>query len=525
MSTKQTKAMYLCENVDLFIPVADKLSKDYGVIPVFWSALLESQDKLKVAFPDAVLHDSFVEGLYATPEYLKQTLNFGYITPTLLKELSVYEHIFMEMLYTRADSGGGFNFYEAQAIYHDLIVQAFALLDYFQPDVLIFELTPHMIWDYVLYMIAKYRGLETLMLMDTPLPGRMIVYKNLLTGEFAEKKEPTRQDVPEKLQQYIDSIKGDFSSGTTYMIKSRLVNNRKEHHWSSNQIKKRLCLQRKKSTKLAYREHINKFLGRKGADVTRKHYLKESGKSWYESFQSALDFHTQRIKDTKKRKALLDRYTALSIEPDFTQPYVYFPLHWQPENTTVPMAGRFSDQYMAVKMLSEAIPENYQIYIKENPGQFEWHRASFARYATFYDDFTKVNGVKLVKMESDPFLLIDHSVCVYTITGTVGWEAVIRNKIALVTGQCIWYRGAPGTYNVDSVESIKDIFQKVITKDIYIDKNKLKEFICSLLDRTYECVVSSAHIERLVDDKEKNINEAAGAVVNHLFPRGCSVYE
>lgn len=516
MNAKEIRTMLLCSNIELFFPVVEELSRSYDMEPVFWSANAKHKEAIKNKFPDIVFFDSLMNGLYSTPEYLKPDFNYSYITPALLEKFSVCEHVFMEMLYTRADSGGGFNFYEAQAAYHRSIVQAFALLDYFQPNVLIFQTTPHMMWDYILYVVAEYKGLQTIMLADTPIPGRMVVYKNLSSGELTEKNSLIKKEVPEKLQNYIDSVKGDFASGTTYMIKSSLPINGSEHYWSVNQIRKRVYSQIKSSKKLLRKENVNKFLGKASADVTGKHYLKQSGKSWFHSFQNVFEFHVQRIKDIKKRKYLLERYELLSVEPDFTQPYIYYPLHWQPENTTVPMGGVLSDQYMALKLLRDAIPDNYQIYIKENPGQFEWHRGSFARNPTFYDDFVDVEGVKIVKMESDPFALIDHSVCIYTITGTVGWEAVVRGKVALVTGKCVWYKDIPGSYNVDSVETIRDVFQKIINNEACVDEERFKQFVYRLVDRTYECVLSSAHVDRLVDDKEKNVDEAIRAVVDSL---------
>jgi hypothetical protein len=120
-------------------------------------------------------------------------------------------------------------------------------------------------------------------------------------------------------------------------------------------------------------------------------------------------------------------------------PFVYFPLHLQPEATTSPMGGVYVDQFLAIETLSRSLPSGWSIAVKENPAQ---------RYAKrdygFYEQLAQTPNVHLVRRDTSTFDLIERCQAVATITGTAGWEALFKGKPALVFGRA-FYRGAPGT--------------------------------------------------------------------------------
>ena len=124
-------------------------------------------------------------------------------------------------------------------------------------------------------------------------------------------------------------------------------------------------------------------------------------------------------------------------------PYVYFPLHYEPERTTNPDGGVFHDQLRALAQLRAFVPPNIAICVKEHPSQFNARMIGHqGRTARFYKAITAFSGVKLVSETVSSAKLILNSQAVATISGTVALEAAILGKRGLVFGGA-WFDGCP----------------------------------------------------------------------------------
>lgn len=125
------------------------------------------------------------------------------------------------------------------------------------------------------------------------------------------------------------------------------------------------------------------------------------------------------------------------------QPYVYFPLHLQPELSTAALGGDYSDQLLAVEALSAWVPEGITIYVKENPKQTEKQRDTF-----FYKRLSALKNVRMLANTENTIELIKGSLAVATITGTAGWEALFHGKPVIAFGLA-WYRFMQGVTAFD----------------------------------------------------------------------------
>ena len=146
--------------------------------------------------------------------------------------------------------------------------------------------------------------------------------------------------------------------------------------------------------------------------------------------------------DLQRRRYAAERAAhPWHTEADFAgRPYVYFPLHLQPELTTDPLGGRYGDQAAAIEALRGWLPPGVAIVVKENPKQHqEW------RDPEFYERLRRLPGVFLVDQRVNTYKLLRGSLMSATITGTAGWEAVLMGKPSIIFGAA-WYAPLPGAF-------------------------------------------------------------------------------
>ena len=194
---------------------------------------------------------------------------------------------------------------------------------------------------------------------------------------------------------------------------------------------------------------------------------------------------------------------------DLTQKFIYFPLHYDPELTVCPLGGKFFKQQKAIEVLSHSVPKNIQIIIKEHPTTLLNPKVSFFRRNKFYSQLNKLGNVIILRQNFSAFELIEKSLAIATITGTTGWEGILRNKPILLFGN-IFYKYFPKlVYQIDSVNSCKKAIQS-IEHFIPLNKNELKkmiqQYLISINNTTEQTIIDNDYlpISKISPDIAKN---------------------
>jgi hypothetical protein len=189
----------------------------------------------------------------------------------------------------------------------------------------------------------------------------------------------------------------------------------------------------------------------------------------------------QRVNKVFKYISNKQYYANLKIHTtenvDLNVPYVYFPLHYQPELNTSVQGGIFCDQLLAIERLSEIIPNEWNIYIKENPVQQEFMRGEF-----FFKRLKNIKNKVLLSRKYSTDKLIENCQFVATITGSAGWEAICTGKNVLTFGNP-WYANLCGVFNYNNGVRCEEIL------NYKINKNNLEFQINQLLSKAYPGVV------------------------------------
>lgn len=280
-------------------------------------------------------------------------------------------------------------------------------------DTVLFYDIPHLFYDSLMYRVAKAMGLRTLILRTANRPGQFYSMSDVThlghtrAVEDAVSFPLERGEVPEL--HYMKGVKQE---------KSEL-----------GRLTPRAVLQL--AAHVILREpQLLRRPARLWAIYRRMNAAARSLPKWRDPF--ARFFHTDSL-FYAEQLVEIER-----SEPDLNQPFVYFPLHLQPEMTTSILGGVFRDQVMAIEVLAAMLPEGWLIYVKENPKQDGRYRGPL-----FFHRLRRIPQVRMMPSHANTNALTRASGYVATVSGTVAWEALLMGKPALVFGET-WMQSLPG---------------------------------------------------------------------------------
>jgi hypothetical protein len=315
-------------------------------------------------------------------------------------------------------------------------------------DLVIFKRAPHLGGDFILYLLAECLGIKTLLLEQSKFPNKYFHYFNMWDfGSFETSKEI-------KMKKKV-SIKKEFNKNLVYMSE---------------------IYQKKTKT----REKVKKYI----YDEYRLLIESIHKEGWQQSLY--------RYKLRKQFKT--DSKSVVTVNPDLDRPFVYFALHKQPEQTTSIWGGKYCDQLLALEKLSSLIPDDWKIYVKENPIQDFYMRGTY-----FYERFRLIPKVCMVPPATGTYELLEKCQFASTITGTVGWEAISGGKNVLVFGWGVWYKTLPGVFEYHENLKINDII------NYRIDHEQLEEGVAQLQTKMGDGYIYESDIKEY-DMFNKNIN-------------------
>lgn len=159
-----------------------------------------------------------------------------------------------------------------------------------------------------------------------------------------------------------------------------------------------------------------------------------------------------------ERREFVKMYCKLAVnQVSYTERYVYFPLHMQPEVSTSGLGKPYFDQLLAIEQLAGILPREWKIYVKEHPCQGKiWVHNHQHRSTHFYERLMRLPQVVYLSAEVGNYDLMRHSQFVSTISGSSGWEAIKGGKPVLIFGRA-WYATLPGVFEFRQDMSLKEI--------------------------------------------------------------------
>ncbi|MBM3228217.1 hypothetical protein FJZ27_05180 [Candidatus Peribacteria bacterium] len=305
-------------------------------------------------------------------------------------------------------------------------------LERHQINLLLAGILPHEIPDYVIYCLCRAKGIPTWVFHATTVRDTATIFSDIedQAPEVRDRFHALQREAPQSV-----SLSPLF-----------------EEYWQKQiEPSGKVAISFKRPTTI---DRIMKSVRSKGvrSGITFLRWvpLLLSVSAWRGRFHKASAWYRVR--------AFRRYYDRHAVRPDYTKPYVYVPLHFQPECSTCPMAGAFVDQLVTLQMLSREAPPGVLLYVKEHPVQRK--KGFSCRSIRFYQELLAMPNVRLIEHAADTFTLREHCSVVATATGTAGFEAIFRGKPVLMFGHR-FYQYAPGVFPIRTTQDCRDAISAV----------------------------------------------------------------
>ena len=204
--------------------------------------------------------------------------------------------------------------------------------------------------------------------------------------------------------------------------------------------------------------------------------------------------------------------------------YVFFPLHFQPEATTLPHGGLYENQLIVVNHLLSILRNDQFLVVKEHPAYYKYTKPESIkdyRNNNFYSFLNSHPKIIFLNHNTDSNKLIKGSNFVATVTGTVALEALYENKICVLYGDSI-YSQLPNVVVKKNItdEILTEILNininasaKIYRKELLVYLNMLQKF-----SYNYSLPRSYYNKKNLVND-DLNLNLLVKVIVEHVNSR------
>jgi hypothetical protein len=436
----------------------------------------------------------------------------------LLSNIAKYELTCLKMMDRLDPLGESFSFTHRQYFFRDLLLVWLDIIDDMDIQVVFSPDVPHKIYDYILYVAAKIRKIEFVSFQKTPFSDSSFVLDSVdhipsYINEFlVNAKENKINSVEHKVSEILGSS-NDYRP--SYMVELEKMNRTK----SVNSLVSDFCKRIQYYYKKGYFSYpfpiVRKVKGRMFSPWTlnvAKGYMPQ------ESRTNVFTNITNRIKINSRVKRFQIAYQK-NVESVClsNQKYVYVPLHYQPEETTSPTGGVYVDQLLVIEMLDKLLPNDYLILVKEHAIQFyKAFESTCARDNIFYRRLSNFSErVKTIDVSVKSFELINEATAVVTVSGSVGFEAILKGKPVLVFGRT-WYEPLPGVRRVENEDEFIQHWNDIETGILKFSIDDVKERLNKLSGLFIEARHSGAYFKISDRTDESSVENIVNGIITHF---------
>ena len=318
-------------------------------------------------------------------------------------------------------------------------------------DFAIFKNIPHEGYDYIVYCLCKLKGIQTFCFYALPIRPN----KGVMLHMLQDIREPGL-DIFENFKSLSQSSSIPDTSESTLLDYYDELAHSEDNFLSFTRAEKNTMGIFGLFTKL-----ISRFFGALfSMEVFSLHHrIRRAIHNYIFYDRYFMPIH-----------AFNREYSKISVAPSLDERYIYFPMHFQPEASTSPLAGEFVDLLLIIQMLSYHAGSNIKIYVKEHPRQ-----GLSSKSIHFLKDALRCPNVVFINNEVHTSEVIKNSLAVATCSGSAGIEGLLNKKPILMFGNR-FYQYAPGVFQIRSNADLQSAIKKILLDDFQVDTEAVKLF-------------------------------------------------
>jgi len=206
-----------------------------------------------------------------------------------------------------------------------------------------------------------------------------------------------------------------------------------------------------------------------------------------------------KIASERATRALRGKFIGHLYElPDFSEKYIFYPLHIQTDAQVLARCPQYKDQIALIKSLSYHLPFEYTLYVKEHPNNFGGVSVADLK------EIKKIPNVKLINAHTHSHELIKNAQAILTINSNVGWEGLLYEKPVIVLGKA-FYDITRLTYNVRDFYKLPLIIKKAVNQTKF-DTNKMHQLVNAVLTHILpgEMIHGEGYVEQFCEQENLN---------------------
>ena len=169
----------------------------------------------------------------------------------------------------------------------------------------------------------------------------------------------------------------------------------------------------------------------------------------------------------------------LKKEIDDKTPFVYFPLHQEPERVLLIGSPFYTNQIETVRHIAKSLPSDYKLFVKEHPTQTirGWREISF------YKEILEIPNVELLHPSVSSEQIMKKCSLVITVGGTAGLEAAFYQKPSIIFAD-MGYGVLPSVHRIKSVTELPDAIRISLQKTVNL--NDLGKYVDIVEKNSFE---------------------------------------